>query len=120
MDKEQVRGELKRLRQLSQNTDAVCRARKRRQQRLDMLRRGEKGDDVDIFLPYEKEIEALIELEARYIAVGGCFDSTDQAILLDCLIGGKTYRAFGEARGYSAESVRKRAGRIIEELARKL
>ena len=117
MTKEDVRRELSQLRRLSQNADAVCRARERRRRRMELLHRKEDIAGEKAFSAYESEMDRLIDMEARYIAAGGSFEAFDRSILLDCLIGGKTYRAFGEKNGYSAESVRKRAGYIIKRLS---
>ena len=116
MTKEDVRRELAQLRRLSQNADAVCRARERRRRRMELLHRKEDPAGDTVFAAFENEIDRLVDMEARYIAASGHFEAIDREILLDCLIGGKTYRALGDALGYSTENIRKRAQRIVKRL----
>lgn len=116
MTKEDVRRELAQLRRLSQNADAVCRARDRRRRRMELLHRKEDPAGDTVFAAFENEIDRLVDMEARYIAASGHFEAIDREILLDCLIGGKTYRAFSDERKYSIDSVRKHAQRIVKRL----
>ena len=116
MTKEDVRRELAQLRRLSQNADAICRARERRRRRMELLHRKEDPAGDTVFAAFENEIDRLVDMEARYIAASGRFEALDRAILLDCLIGGKTYRSLGDTLGYSTENIRKRAQRIVKRL----
>lgn len=117
MERERVREELARIRQLSQNTEAVCCARERRKRRMELLKRTEDTAGEEVFSVFEHEIDEINDMEARYIAASGHFCASDRTILLEGLMGGKSYRTLGDQLGYSSENVRKRARRIIIKLS---
>ncbi len=116
MEREKVREELARIRQLSQNAEAVCCARERRKRRMTLLKRTEDAAGEKVFSVFENEIDEVNNMEARYIAASGHFGAVDRTILLEGLMGGKSYRTLGEQLGYTSENVRKRARRIIIKL----
>lgn len=116
VSKEEIRQELALLKQLSSNIEVINRARERRRKRMAALGRDDDAAASKLFAAFDEENDRVSDMEARYIAASAYFDATDRTILLEGLMGNKTYRMLGEELGYSAESVRKRAREIVKKL----
>lgn len=116
VSKEEIRQELALLKQLSSNIEVINRARERRRKRMAALGRTDDAAASKLFAAFDEENDRVSDMEARYIAASAYFDATDRTILLEGLMGNKTYRMLGEELGYSAESVRKRAREIVKKL----
>lgn len=116
MEKKEIRQELALLKQLSSNIEVINRARERRRRRMAALGRSEDVAGDRVFAAFDSENERVCAMEARYIAASANFDAIDRAILLESMMGRKTYREIGKELGYSVESIRKRAKSIVVRL----
>lgn len=116
VSKEEIRQELALLKQLSSNIEVINRARERRRRRMAALGRTEDAAGSKLFAAFDEENDRVSDMEARYIAASAHFDATDRTILLESMMGHKTYRELGKELGYSVESIRKRAKSIVARL----
>ena len=116
MEKSEIRQELALLKQLSSNIEVINRARERRRRRMAALGRTDDAAASKLFAAFDEENDRVSDMEARYIAASAHFDATDRTILLESMMGSKTYRQLGKELGYSLEGIRKRAKHIVERL----
>lgn len=116
VSKEEIRQELALLKQLSNNIEVINRARERRRKRMEALGRTEDEAGSKLFAAFDDENDRVSAMEARYIAASAHFDATDRTILLESMMGSKTYREIGKELGYSLDGIRKRAKSIVKKL----
>ena len=68
-------------------------------------------------LRFEEQIEALTDLELKYMHLIESLPALDKSIIVDCFINGKSYWQIGLDLGFSEEGIRKKVGVIIKKLA---
>lgn len=68
-------------------------------------------------LKFEEQIEALTDLELKYMHLIEGLPALEKSIIVDCFINGKSYWQIGLGLGYTEEGVRKKVGVIIKRLA---
>lgn len=128
MEKEQVKRDLRRLRNITHGINVLMRVKDAHERRLAYLREltpptpKAKTEIARICrnlsaLRIEESIREATELESLYMGAISCLAPLDRIIILDGYVNGRSYQSIGDSIGYSERGVQRRVCSIIEKLA---